>query len=160
MEIFTYGGCRYNGTPQAIGANAAVIRFESGLMVSWVKALPANPTPTSQRAEISGLILALEVALEKYHSLRNRPELYVTIYSDSHYVIECMTESIDKWAQDGWIDHLGQQVANGDLLEKAFDLDHQLNELGDLRYYWIPPEENWEARGLCTENLNKQESEE
>ena len=51
------GGCRRNGYSDAIGAAAAVEmqRYRDGWK-SWTTELPAYPTPTNQRAEITAII--------------------------------------------------------------------------------------------------------
>ncbi|KKK13677.1 hypothetical protein P175DRAFT_0507388 [Aspergillus ochraceoroseus IBT 24754] len=157
MKFYTDGGCRRNGKPGAIGAAAAVLEKRSGGTLSWRKSLPSYPAPTSQRAEISGIILALEMALQKYDSLNTNPYLDVTIYTDSRYAIGCMTDWIYKWTRNGWINAQGYEVANRDLIEEASRLDDELKEQGDVQYVWIPREQNEQADRICNQRLDEQE---
>ncbi|CEJ86323.1 hypothetical protein VHEMI04073 [[Torrubiella] hemipterigena] len=156
MEIYTDGGCRGNGQPGAIGAAAAAVKSRNGVYDSRTRSLPRKPTPTNQRAEITAIIIALEKALEKFDDLDHRPYLKVKIYSDSRYAVNCMTIWIYKWANNGWTNVAGCEVANRDLLEEASRLDDRLRDLGEVDYIWIPREDNEYADGLCNENMDEQ----
>ncbi|CZR64411.1 uncharacterized protein PAC_14309 [Phialocephala subalpina] len=136
MEIYVDGGCRGNGRPGSIGAAAAVFKFRSGGHTAWTRRLESgsDPAPTNQRAEITAIIIALQEALNKYHSLDSYPWLDMKIYSDSKYAIGCMNEWIYKWSNNGWINSQGYEVAYRDLIQKASDLDDRLKEEGDVRY--------------------------
>ncbi|KAJ5403419.1 ribonuclease H1 [Penicillium cosmopolitanum] len=156
MEIYTDGGCRGNGRPGAIGAAAAVFVPKYGRNTCWTDCLPQYPPPTSQRAEIQAIILALEKALSLYHDLDNDPRLDVTVYSDSRYAVGCMSQWIYKWVKNGWINSAGNDVANQDLLKKASDLDDDLRDQGKVEYVWIPRDKNQDADRLCNEVLDDQ----
>lgn len=156
MEIYADGGCRGNGQPGAIGAAAAAFKKRNGRYDAWTVSLPRYPPPTNQRAEVTAIILALEQALEKFEGLDTNPYLNVNIYSDSRYAINCMTTWIYKWANNGWYNAAGNEVANRDLIEEASDLDERLKELGHVDYIWIPREDNQYADRLCNENMDEQ----
>ncbi|KAI9045873.1 uncharacterized protein KD926_005816 [Aspergillus affinis] len=158
MKFYTDGGCRRNGRPGAVGAAAAVQQRRWGKIKTWRKSLPAYPRPTNQRAEITGIILALIQALKRHQELYGRPSFRVTIYTDSKYAIGCMNEWIYKWVENGWINAAGNEVANRDLIEMAFDLHETLADLGKVRYRWIPREENQLADELCNDDMDEQES--
>ncbi|PQE32176.1 ribonuclease H1 protein [Rutstroemia sp. NJR-2017a WRK4] len=133
MNIYVDGGCRGNGQPDAIGAAAAVFRYRGGRTQTWTRQLPDgfyDPPATNQRAEITAIILALNIALDKYEQLDYCPKVDVTIYSDSKYVVNCMTEWIYGWLQNDWKNSRGFEVVNRDLIEEANDLDDRLRELG------------------------------
>ena len=72
------------------------------------------------------------------------------------YAIGCMTSWIYKWANNGWINAAGYEVANRDLIEEASDLDDRLKKEGDVDYIWIPRKENQYADGCCNDALNDQ----
>ncbi|KAL2827940.1 ribonuclease H-like domain-containing protein [Aspergillus cavernicola] len=156
MRIYTDGGCRGNGKPGAIGAAAAVFSLKYGRNDSWSRLLPQSPPPTNQRAEITGIIIALEQALAKRENLETSPRLDVQIYSDSRYAVDCMTTWIYKWTRNGWINSAGDEVANRDLLEEASHLDDDLQEVGCVEYKWIPREQNQGADRLCNERMDEQ----
>lgn len=153
------GGCRRNGYSNAIGAAAAVEVQKYGGCKSWTQQLPRYQgfTPTSQRAEITAIILALELALEKYQQLDTNPRISLTIYSDSRYAVGCMTEWIYKWCRNGWVNAAGNPVVNQDLIQKASDLDDRVKELGSVTYQWISRESNSVADELCNNCLDEQE---
>ncbi|KAJ5267166.1 ribonuclease H1 [Penicillium angulare] len=148
MEIYTDGGCRGNGSPEA--TSAAARKY----CRSRTRILPSNTTPTSQRAELTAIILALEQALVKYDELHGAPRLKVRIYSDSKYAVGCMTGSIDKWANNGWTNARENPVSNQDLIRKAADLDGRVKEEGSVRYILIPRAKNDFADRKCNEALD------
>jgi ribonuclease HI len=154
MEVYVDGGCRGNGQPGSIGAAAAVFRTKYGKRKTWTRELPRYPTATNQRAEITAIMLALELVLEKYNELDSYPRLKVKLYSDSRYAIGCMTEWIYKWTQNGWKNAAGYEVANRDLIEEASDLDDRVKRLGDIEYIWIPRSENQEADEACNDAMD------
>lgn len=157
MQIYVDGGCRRNGQLDAIGAAAAVLKLRAGRQQVWSKELPNSPRATNQRAEITAIILALEQALYRSQSLNKNPYLDVTIYSDSQYAVRCMNEWVHKWSQNGWRNAAGRQVANRDLIEEASELSSRLEAEGDMRYVWIPREENQDADEECNQLLNEME---
>lgn len=156
MEFYADGACRGNGRTKAIGSAAAVLKQRNGRDIAWTKFLPSHPSPTNQRAEITAILLSIEHALEKFKKLNTYPYLHVKIMSDSRYVIGCMTKWIYKWTENGWTNAAGNEVANRDLLEEAYNLHCQLGEVGCVEYIWIPRGENRLADGLCNEIMDKQ----
>ncbi|RYP59774.1 hypothetical protein DL770_010138 [Monosporascus sp. CRB-9-2] len=160
MKFYVDGGCRGNGQPGSIGAAAAVLTTRGTLIHYKTTHLPRNSLlglrPTNQRAEITAIILALEWALEKYQELDSDPYLMVKIHSDSRYAIGCMTQWIYKWANNGWVNSSGYDVANRDLIQQASELDDRVKELGEVEYIWIPREQNRAADEYCNEALDEQ----
>ncbi len=161
MRMYVDGGCRRNGYEDAIGAAACVMQRKWGKNSTWTCQLPSqywDPTPTSQRAEITAIIQALEVALQEYEELDSNPNLRLTIHTDSKYAHGCMTDWIYKWTRNGWINAAGNQVANRDLIEKASELDDKVKELGTVDYVWIPRGENQAADEAVNDLLDEMEN--
>ncbi|KAI1176273.1 ribonuclease H-like domain-containing protein [Nemania sp. FL0916] len=157
MEFEVDGGCRGNGKPWAVGAAACVLLTRSGSMY-WhrTEELSRHPyPPTSQRAEITAIIMALEWALEAYDELDSYPRLVLRIHSDSRYATGCMNDWIYKWVHNGWQNAAGYEVANRDLIERASDLDDRVKELGEVKYIWVPREQNQTADELCDDKLDE-----
>ncbi|KAL2864002.1 ribonuclease H-like protein [Aspergillus lucknowensis] len=157
MEIYTDGGCRGNGKPWAYGAAAAVVKNKWGRHTRRrTVELPEgqDPRPSNQRAEIMGIILGLQLALEKRQEVHPRTKFSVRIYSDSRYAIGCMTEWIYKWVQNDWTNAAGREVVNRDLIEEASDLDDDLNAVGRVRFIYIPREDNEVADELCNDCMD------
>lgn len=159
MDFKVDGGCRGNGQPEAIGAAACCLEIDYGKRAeSKTCRLDDDYTaPTSQRAEITAIILALEWALERYDELEGYPRLEVNIRSDSRYAVDCMTNWIYTWVRNGWKNSRGFEVANRDLIETASELDDRVSELGSINYIWIPRSENADADALCQQVLDEQE---
>lgn len=158
MEFYVDGGCLRNGSANAIGVAAAVHKHSDGTLDSFTRRLPIDPTsiPTNQRAEITAVIMALEVALHKYAT----PPLDLKIYSDSRYAIGCMTEGIDNWRRNGWINVSGGQVANKDLIQKASGLEERVKDRGGaVGYIWISRADNADADKACNQELDRMEDE-
>ncbi|EED15006.1 ribonuclease H, putative [Talaromyces stipitatus ATCC 10500] len=63
---------------------------------------------TNQRAELTAIIRALEIAP------RHRP---VTIVTDSRYAIDCVTNWFRKWVRNNWQTSDGKPVENKDLIQ-------------------------------------------
>jgi ribonuclease HI len=154
MNIYVDGGCRGNGQPDAIGAAAVVFRYRRGRTQTWTQQLPYYPPPTNQRAEITAIILALNLALDKHEELDYHPKVDVTIYSDSKYAVNCMTDWVYGWSQNGWQNSKGLEVVNRDLIEEASYLDDRLRELGRVKYQWIPRAQNTQADAACNDCMD------
>ena len=161
MRMYVDGGCRRNGHEDAIGAAACVIQKKWGRNRTWTRGLPNgywDPLPTSQRAEIEALILALELALQEHAKLDGYPKLRLTIHTDSKYAHGCMTDWVYKWSRNGWMNAAGNPVANKDLIEKASGLDEEVRELGTVDYVWTPRGENQDADEAVNCRLNQMDN--
>ena len=154
MVMYVDGGCRGNGSDWAFGACACFIVKKWRSNQTLTERLPAGtrPVPTSQRAELCAIILALERAIRGRGYLKNDPYMKVTIYTDSRYAHGCMTEWYRKWQNNGFINSLGREVANRDLIERALDLEYDIRDHGTVKWKWIPRSENAMAdEAACVE---------
>lgn len=152
MNIYVDGGCRNNGYSNAVAAAAAVMKFPWGGYTYETEEVYGEAT--NRRAEITAIMLGLQMALDKYEELDLCPSLKLTIYSDSQYAVKCMNEWIYKWHKNGWTNSRGYDVANRDLLEQASHLDDKVAELGRVYYEWIPRCDNDLADKHCNEKLD------
>ena len=154
------GGCRRNGYSDAVGAAAVVMEQRWGRSVTWTRGIPeySDPTPTSQRAELEAIIFALELVLEKADELDTSPYVKVLIETDSKYVHGVMTDWSFKWRDNGWINSAGNPVANRDLIEKAVDLDAEVERNGEVKYGWIPRSENQAADTAVSDKLQEMDN--
>jgi len=155
MKVYVDGACRGNGQPGAKGAAAAVHerRWDSH---HYSELLPRQPQPTNQRAELRAVIMALELAVKRYQRLSKNPRINLMIFSDSTYVINCMTEWQFKWRENGWMKAAGQPLVNRDLIQRACDLEDYLEQNCDAKitYTWIPREDNMTADQCCKQALD------
>ena len=158
INMMVDGGCRRNGYSNAIGAAAIVLVPKYGKSKFWTRDLPTyGATPTSQRAELTAIIFALEKALEIVEDLDNAPFVRANIDTDSKYAHGCMTDWSFKWRNNGWINSAGNEVANRDLIEEAVDLDNRLEDHGKVTYGWIPRSQNSTADQAVRDRLDEME---
>ncbi|KAI0870810.1 ribonuclease H-like domain-containing protein [Hypoxylon argillaceum] len=155
MEFYVDGACRGNGKPGAIGAAACCYVRKNGSFDVRTKRLRRRPAPTNQRAEITGIIEALLWAFERSKKLHSSPWLDIRIHTDSKYAIGCMTTWIDKWANNGWVNSSGNEVANRDIIELAYEIEDMVKEIGTVSYKWIPRSKNTLADSYCNEMLDE-----
>jgi ribonuclease HI len=107
---------------------------------------------TSQRAEINAAILALNKVKELLDKERLNTNL-VLLATNSKYVVDCITEYIYRWQDNGWKTRRGSEVVNKEDFE---ELDELIDELEDdydvfVKFWWVPKEFNEEADELAKE---------
>ena len=157
MVMYVDGGCRGNGYDWAFGACACFVVKKWG----WNETLSGrlqqstHPVPTSQRAELCAIILALKHAIKERRNLEHDPYMDVTIHTDSRYAHGCMTEWYRKWQNNGFINATGHEVVNRDLIERALDLESDILNHGTVRWEWIPRSDNAVADGAVNRELDK-----
>ena len=155
MEFYVDGGCRDNGKPWAIGAAAAVRRYDNGGKDYRTCRLETySYNATNQRAEILAIILALEWAMEDYEKLNHSSRIHVTIYSDSRYAVNCMNQWLATWLNNGWTTSVRDSVANQDLLQNAIQAQNRVLDVGNVVYEWVPRNEVSDADEKCNEELD------
>ena len=159
MVMFVDGGCRRNGYSGAFGACSCIVVRKSGQNKILARRLPAwqHPVPTNQRAELGAIILALEHAIEQRGQLDSNPYMNVTIHTDSKYVHGCMTEWYRKWQDNGFINALGNEVVNRDLIERALELESDILDHGNVRWKWVPRSENTVADEAVNDEMDEME---
>ncbi len=117
IEAFTDGACSGNPGPGGWGVWLRYGNHEKELC-------GGESDTTNQRMELQAAIEALQ-ALKRPSS--------ITIYSDSKYVIQGITEWIDGWKKRDWKNTAKKPVANRDLWEQ---LD-ALNERHQVTWQWV-----------------------
>lgn len=101
MVMHVDGGCRRNGYSDAIGAAACIVVGKYGQRQKYSREILSHEEPTSQRAEITALIIALEKATERYEGTLFKPLMDITIFTDSRYAHGCITDWVYKWVSNG-----------------------------------------------------------
>ena len=114
LVVFTDGACSKNGK---IGAAA-----------SWAFYFPEMPSEsdsgrvegeqTNQRGELSGIYQAVL----KSASISNPEETDLSIYTDSMYSKNCLTNWVQGWISKNWMTTQGKPVCHRDLIEPAVKL--------------------------------------
>ena len=76
---------------------------------------------TNLRMEVTAACVALET-IDVGH--------VVSVYSDSSYLVNCMRRGwYEKWRENGWLNHLGEPVANKDLCERLLEATRRHREV-------------------------------
>ncbi len=98
------------------GGWGTVIYFDDG---SVHELGDASKKTTNNRMEMQAAIAALEFLKS---SEQNKP---ITLYTDSEYLINCVTKWVKGWKRKGWKKSDGKPVLNQDLLEILDNLNNQ-----------------------------------
>ncbi|WP_016951891.1 ribonuclease HI [Anabaena sp. PCC 7108] len=114
QSIYTDGACTGNPGP---GGWAVVVYFNDG---SIHEMGDASRHTTNNKMEMQAAIAALQY-LEA--SGQNEP---ITLYTDSEYLINCVTKWVKGWKKKGWKKSDGNPVQNQDLLEILDELNSRL----------------------------------
>lgn len=157
MVMLVDGGCRNNGKPGAFGACACHVVRKWGQNEVFAKRLSGwkGPAPTSQRAELHAIIIALKHAIKERGYLNGNPYMEITIHTDSKYAHGCMTEWYRKWQNNGFRNALGYEVVNRDLIEKALELESDIREHGEVYWEWIPRSDNTVADQAVNDEMDE-----
>lgn len=108
-EIYCDGSTRNNGYGDATGGWAYVILTENVMI--YAGSGKAGADATNQRMELT----AAREACKKISTVLTDQD-YVTIYSDSAYLINCIKQNwYINWESNGWINSKKHAVANQDL---------------------------------------------
>lgn len=113
QSIYTDGACTGNPGP---GGWGVVVYFDDG---SVHELGDVSKKTTNNRMEMQAAIAALEFVES---SGQNKP---ITLYTDSEYLINCVTKWVKGWKRKGWKKSDGKPVLNQDLLEILDNLNNQ-----------------------------------
>lgn len=139
IAVFIDGATSFNGYSYAKAASA--VCFGSNSRMNLTVTLPSDEPRTSQRAELTAAIEAVK-RIAQCH--RQYPSIgtYVVI-SDSQYVVSGITNWIEKWRGNGYLNAAGNPLANVDLWQ---ELDSSLWRSNERILFWkVDREENEEA---------------
>lgn len=104
QSIYTDGACTGNPGP---GGWGTVIYFSDGLIHEMGESCPQT---TNNRMEMQAAIAALQ-----YLQASGQTEPII-LYTDSEYLINCVTKWVKNWKAKGWKKSDGKPVLNQDLL--------------------------------------------
>ncbi|MBE9035125.1 ribonuclease HI [aff. Roholtiella sp. LEGE 12411] len=114
QSIYTDGACTGNPGP---GGWGVVVYFSDG---SIHEMGDASPHTTNNKMEMQAAIAAL-----KFLETSGQTEP-ITLYTDSEYLINCVTKWVTGWKKKGWKKSDGNPVQNQDLLETLDELNNRL----------------------------------
>lgn len=133
ISLYTDGACRGNGKSQnakgAIGIvifdNMGIISEENPLLLQSLVNFKSN---TNNKAEIYAVIIGLTSVAMNYATLEKQPMVKpkITIYCDSAYTINGITNWIISWRANNWKNSKKEEVKNKVLWET---LDKMLRDM-------------------------------
>ena len=150
IALFIDGACPGNGQPWARGAWG--VYFGSDSRLNGCDLLDDDEPQTSQRAELTAAIQAL-VSIRGLNG-QHRNMRHFIIVCDSAYVVNGISDYIERWKGNGWKNSAGRTVANQDLWKELDDLcyDHE-KYIGTVVFWRVDRDENEEADALARSAL-------
>lgn len=109
LVVFTDGACSANGKKNAKGGYSTVWPDYPEMDGGWPL---EGAKPTNNRAEMMGLIKSFEIADVVDPERKKRLE----VYTDSMFMINCVTKWLANWKKNGFKKSDGGSVLNQDLL--------------------------------------------
>ena len=134
--IYTDGACSGNPGPGGWGA----VIFDNENKQKNISGSEENTT--NNRMELSAAIMALE-------EVNTNSE--ITIYTDSTYVKNGITEWVLKWKENGWKNSNREPVKNKDLWEKLYNLCEQ----NTINWKWVKGHASNKYNNLADELATK-----
>lgn len=123
VEVYTDGACSGNPGPGGWGVHfvpsevTGAIREYSG----------SDPKTTNNRMELMAAIVALDKCPEGVE---------LTIFTDSRYVQQGITNWISKWKGNGWKTATRKPVVNQDLWQRLDEL-HRSPKFNGVKWSWV-----------------------
>lgn len=114
ITVFCDGSCLSNGK---IGASAGIgvsVMRDGSEFHTYSAPVPKTDPQTNQRAELLALQYAIAYMAEA--------GLAGTIYTDSKYAIQCLTEWGPTWAKNGWRKSDKKPVLHVDVIQPMLEL--------------------------------------
>jgi ribonuclease HI len=111
INVYTDGSCIHNGQPNAL-AGYGVYFSENDSRNESKKVIGKQSNNTG---ELTGVIRAMEILEE---NLKNSEK--IAIYTDSEYVIKCLSSYGDKLKKNDWKTSTDKKPPNVELVKKAY----------------------------------------
>lgn len=137
VVIFTDGACSGNPGP---GGWAAVLVSPLGKVLELGGAAAHT---TNNKMELMATVEALS-ALTRMKKLTTRE---ISLYTDSKYVIQGITQWIYGWKKNGWKNSTGQDVSNREIWEPL----HELAEQFEIDWLYVPGHSGYPGNERCDE---------
>lgn len=146
--ISIHGACFNDSNNEARAARCVFFGFENAM--NFACPLEPGHRQTGQLAELGACIYALtkvEKFLQKWKRDRTRGHLpsrlhTVIIKSDSSYIVNGITEWVQKWKSNGWKNCKGQPVANVESWKLVDDLVGKLEKEIGVKFWLVSREAN------------------
>lgn len=105
IHIYTDGSARNNGKNNSFGGCGFVIFDQNNNLIDCYS-FQTFENVTNNQMELFAILQAFRTIERKYKNNK------VTIYSDSSYCINILTDWIYKWSMNNWRDSKGNEIKN------------------------------------------------
>lgn len=117
MIIYTDGSCKSNGKENSSGGYGIVVCNDNNILIDCYQHKEDNTT--NNRQELKAILYCLI----KYGKINP------TVYSDSAYSINTLTNWMYGWAKNGWIKSDNKIPENLDLIKGFFEIQNPNNKI-------------------------------
>lgn len=116
ITIFTDGACINNGKKNTLGS--------IGIYSPDIEDLKFGKLIEDKLIKITNQTMELLACIETFNYLKNLTIdiNFIYIYTDSSYVINCMTKWYKKWNDNNWLTVKGKPVLNKELIQLLYSL--------------------------------------
>ena len=139
VSVYTDGGC--SGNPGPGGWAFVILSGSDKVMLSG-----GEQATTNNRMELTAVISAL-----RYISL-NMQDTTITLYTDSQYVQQGITQWINRWLRNGWRTADKKPVKNVELWQTLYQLDQELRPT----WQWVKGHAGNTYNELCDSMVRKE----
>ena len=155
IEIWTDGACRGNGVAEnAISGIGIVLLIPDKEPIYAHEKLYFKPN-TNNKAEIYAIIQGINLLYSNYKIKNEFGVDSVTIYSDSAYAINGITNWIYGWRANGWINSKKEPVKNKELWQELDNLLENLKLNFDVKFKKVEGHCGIKWNEKCDELANK-----
>jgi ribonuclease HI len=119
FSVYTDGSCLNNGKKNSIGAIGIYFSEDDEDNLGQVIDNEGNKV-TNQTMELLACVQALKIIKDKNTNGSKAKIIYV--YTDSTYLINCMTKWYTSWEKNGWKNSKGKDVENKELIQLLYGL--------------------------------------
>lgn len=141
ISIYTDGGC--SGNPGPGGWAFVVLDGENERRMSGGEAATTN-----NRMELTAVISALNLAAGFPDPQTRR----ISLYTDSQYVKNGITQWINNWVRNGWRTASKQPVKNQDLWQALYEVERRL----PVDWFWVKGHAGNPYNELCDSLVQKE----
>lgn len=134
IKLYTDGACRGNGQIANAESSIGVVLLIDGQEPIFYKERLNFEPNTNNKAEIYAIIQGLNLLYKNYTFTQNFIKDTLTIYSDSAYTINGITNWINGWRANGWITSSREPVKNRELWETLDNMLQQLQMCFDIEF--------------------------
>lgn len=154
IELYTDGGCRGNGVEtNPVGGIGIVLLIEDKEPIYAYEKLKFEPN-TNNKAEIYAIIKGLFLLENNYTLNNNFVKDKLTIYSDSAYTINGITNWINGWRANGWINSKKEPVKNKELWQELDNAIEYFKNYFDIEFVKVKGHSDNIWNNKCDELAN------